>query len=88
MKKHKNSKLVILYMVSCISLTVGEALSSMKLMNKYVNIILSIVIPLICILLYIYDKCKGNSIKAIIYSVLILLIIPLLLYYIILLFFI
>ena len=85
MKNHKKSKLVVLFVVTYLSLMTGEALSGTELMsNKYVNMTLSIVIPLICLLLYIHERCKGNWLK-IIYTVLILLIIPFILYSIILL---
>lgn len=84
MKNHKKSKLVILFVVSYISVMTGEVLSRSGLMfNKYVNMTLSLVIPLICLLLYIHERCKGDVLKTIIYSVLIMLIIPLVLYYII-----
>lgn len=84
MKNHKKSKLVVLFVVTYLSLMTGEALSGTELMsNKYVNMTLSIVIPLICLLLYIHERCKGDLLKTIIYSVLIMLIIPLVLYYII-----
>ena len=64
MKNHKKSKLVVLFVVTYLSLMIGEALSGTELMsNKYVNMTLSIVIPLICLLLYIHERCKGNWLK-------------------------